>query len=138
MAVALKPDELAVALVILIAFFTVPSVRTLVKKSWWTQPPKYENDLYEDADGVATKESMAQFSNKTQFIFIFIFALVGLAIAIADAIFTAVREGFNFQRSGVPLVAIWMLAPAWVSHDQNGTILTALTPFRYFCFCNLL
>jgi hypothetical protein len=117
----LKPDEIALGLTIVIALFTVPSLRSLGKANSRVKNPNHDDTLYEDEDGVATKDSMAQFSNKTQFMIIFIVALAGLAISIADAIFTAVKEGFIFARSEVPLLGIWLLIPAWVSHEANNS-----------------
>lgn len=118
------PDELALGLTIVIALFTVPSIRALSKANWRVKNPNHADTLYEDEDGTATNESMAQFSNKTQFTIIFIVALAGLAISLADAIFTVVKEGFVFAHSEVPLLGIWLLIPAWVNHGANNSGIT--------------
>jgi hypothetical protein len=118
---AFKPDELALGLTIVIALWTLPSIRSLSKAqaNWRVKNPNLDDKLYEDEDGTATEDSMAQFSNKTQFVIIFVVTLAGLAISIADAIFTAVKENFVFKRSGASLLTIWLLTPAWVSHKPS-------------------
>jgi hypothetical protein len=114
-----SPGGLALGLTIVIALFTVPSIRTLAKANWRVKNPNHDDALYEDEDGAATEESMAQFSNKTQFTIIFIVTLVGLAISFTDAIFTAVKEEFDFAQARVPLLGIWLLIPAWVSRNAK-------------------
>ena len=110
-----QPNDAALALTILIALFSLPSIRTLIVRGSRVKNPNHERALYEDEDGIASEDSEAQFSNKPQFIAIFIFALLGLGFSIADAIFTAVQEHFEFVRSGVPILGIWLLVLAWAS-----------------------
>jgi hypothetical protein len=118
---ALQPDELALGLTIVIAAFTVPSVQKLIKaKDWRVKNPNHDDAVYEDEDGVATRESMSQFSNKTQFIIIFTAILAGVAISVADAVFTAVEERFIFNQPELPLLGLWLLVPAWVSDRADG------------------
>lgn len=114
-----KPDEVALALTILVALLTISSIQTLVKTARFVKRPAHEETLYEDIDGAATKESTAEFSNTIQFIIIFVAAILGLGISITDAIFAAVKEDLDFSRSGVPLSAIWLLSLQWVSHQPT-------------------
>jgi hypothetical protein len=114
---AFDPDAIVIGLAIIIALFTVSSVRTLGKAKLHLKNPNLDDALYEDEDGTATVESMAEFSTRKQFTIIFIVALVGLTLSIADAIFTSVHENFDLATSRVPLLGIWFLIPAWVCRD---------------------
>ena len=115
-----RPDDAALGLTILIVLYSLPSIRTLAVGGWRAKNPNHDGLLYEDEDGVASEDSMARFSNTAQFITIFILSLLALGVSIGEAIFTAVHEDFEFTRSGVPLLGIWLLVPAWVSkHDRR-------------------
>jgi hypothetical protein len=142
MQLAVKADEVASGLTILIALVTIPSIRTLAKGGWRVKSPNHAGPIYEDVDGAATSDSIAEFTNTPQFITIFVLALLGLGISIADAIFTAVQEGFGFGRPGVPIFSLWLLVLAWVSQtssqDRKRERTIFLTHNRYFCFCNSL
>lgn len=117
---AFELDAIAIGLAVVIALFTVSSVRTLGKAKLHLKHPNHDDALYEDEDGAATAESMKKFSTRTQFSIIFIVTLLGLALSIANAIFTAVHENFDFACS--PLLAIWLLFPAWVCHDYHDLV----------------
>ena len=111
-----RPDDAAIGLTIWIALYSLPSIRTLAVGAWRVKNPNRDGILYRDEDGIASEDSMARFSNTAQFITIFIFALSALSLSIADAIFTVVKEDFEFLRSGASLLGIFLLVPAWVSH----------------------
>lgn len=112
-----QPDYWASGLAILIALLSIPFIRKLVTGNRNTKNLNQDGITYEDDDGVASEESAAQFSNKRQFIAIFIITLLAIAVSVADAIFTAVQQGFDFSRSAVPLLGITLLVPAWVSRS---------------------
>lgn len=114
-----RPDDAALGLTILIALYSLPAIRTLAIGGWRAKNPNRDGILYEDEDGVASDDSIGRFSNTPQFIAIFIFALSALGLSIADAIFTAVREDFESVRSGVSLLGIFLLVPAWVGHHYR-------------------
>ncbi|KAM0477071.1 hypothetical protein ACHAPX_006030 [Trichoderma viride] len=114
MASLYQPDYWASGLAILIALLSIPFIRQLVTGNRNTKNLNQDGITYEDDDGVASEESAARFSNKRQFIAIFIITLLAIAVSVADAIFTAVQNGFDFSRSAVPLLGITLLVPAWI------------------------
>ncbi|KAL7819928.1 P-loop containing nucleoside triphosphate hydrolase protein [Trichoderma gracile] len=113
MGVVFQPDHAAIALTSIIAVLSFASLRKLAVNSR-AQQRRQDGRIYEDADGAASEESKAQFSNKTQFIIIFAINIVAIVLAGADAIFTAVQHGFAFPGSRVPLLGIYLLVPAWI------------------------
>lgn len=118
-----RPDYAASALAFLIALLSIPFLRRLTPGRGYAKNPHQDGLVYEDEDGAASKDSMAQFSNKAQFIIIFIITLVALALSGADAIFTAVQQDFEYGRSGIPLLGVFLLVPAWVSrHDRRSGV----------------
>jgi hypothetical protein len=121
----LDPDDAATAVTVLVALLTIPSLRALVKRMP-AKSPNLDCELYGDEDGVASEESTATFSNTTEFIFVFLFTVLGLGVSIADAIYTAVVENFEFKSSEVPLVAIWLLTLSWVSFCRTEEEVTCL------------
>ncbi|KAL7946055.1 P-loop containing nucleoside triphosphate hydrolase protein [Trichoderma barbatum] len=108
-----QPDYAASGLALLVTLYSLPYLQRLVVI---TRAKNRQQDglMYEDEDGAANEDSIARFSNKAQFITIFIIALSAIAISGADAIFTAVQHEFTFGRSGVPLLGIFLLVPAWM------------------------
>ncbi|KAM0256050.1 hypothetical protein ACHAQJ_005249 [Trichoderma viride] len=114
MASIYQPDYAALALAILIALLSIPFFRRLVPGSKYAKNLHQDGIAYEDEDGAASEESIAQFSNKAQFIALFVIALLAIALSGADAIFTAVKQEFEFARSGVPLLGIFLLVPGWI------------------------
>lgn len=113
-----QPDYVASGLAILIVLLSIPFIRKLTTGSRNAKNLYQDGIKYEDDDGVASEDSAAQFSNKRQFIAIFIITVLAIAISGADAIFTAVQHGFDFSRSAVPLLGIFLLVPAWVSRKR--------------------
>jgi hypothetical protein len=108
-------EDVAIALIIFIFIFTIPSIRSLAKGNWRLKKnPNHDQALYEDEDGAASKESVDQFSNKLQFIIIFAVVLIGLGLSIADTVFTTIRKQSSTASSGPHLVGIFLLFPAWV------------------------
>jgi hypothetical protein len=122
MQLAVEADNIASGLAILIVLFTIPSIRTLVEGGWRVKSPNHAGATYEDLDGAATPDSIAEFTNKPQFITIFSLVLLGLGISLADAIFTTVQEGFSFGRPGIPSFSLWILVIAWVSYTPSETV----------------
>ncbi|RDW69893.1 hypothetical protein BP5796_08290 [Coleophoma crateriformis] len=111
---AVTADEVASGLTVVIALLAIPSIRTLAKDGWRVKSPHRAGAMYEDVDGAATPASIAEFTNTPQLIAIFALALLGLAISIADAIFTAVQEGFQIGQPGIPILSLFLLVGAWV------------------------
>jgi hypothetical protein len=140
MQLAVEADDVTSGLAILLILFTVPSILALAKGGWRVKNPNHAGTAYEDVDGAATSDSIAEFTNTPQFVTIFALALLGLGISIADAIFTAVQEGFTFGRRGIPILSLWVLVLAWVKPDILPKPENEKEPFltldRYFCFCN--
>jgi len=96
----------------LIAAFTIPSVIRLAKSSLRA---KTTNDgLYEDKDGRATEESVAQYWTSRPFIFVFVAIALALVTSLALACFATVRRDHSF--SDQCLVRLWLLFAAWVKH----------------------
>ena len=100
----------AYAFLILIAVFAIPSIWRLAKAPWRVKTI-VEPEIYEDEDGVATEESMAQYSQKIPFIFILGSTSIGLAESFALAVFATVRKEFF---SELCLTETWLLFVAWV------------------------
>jgi hypothetical protein len=96
---------------VLTALFTVPSISRLAKRPWRVKTAN-DDGIDEDKDGVATEESMAEFSNKVQFVVIFAATGIGLALSFALAVFATVRRENSF--SELCLTQLWLLFPAWV------------------------
>jgi hypothetical protein len=97
------------ASIILIAFSTIPSISRLTKRR--RVKPANDSNLYEDADGVATEESMARYSTNHFYIITLVLATIGVATSLALAIYTTLQR-HNF--SHLCLVRIWLLFPSWV------------------------
>lgn len=131
-----QPDYVASGLAILIALLSIPFLRKLVTGSRNAKALNQDGITYEDVDGVASQDSAAQFSNKRQFIAIFIITVLAIAISGAEAIFTAVQQGFDLSRSAVPLLGISLLVPVWVCCNRLHILSLKLTLSRYYCFCN--
>lgn len=97
---------------------SVPSVASLVTRARRRGPKR---DIYADADGTATQESMAAYSAKVPKILVLLFAATGCGLAIALAVLPGGVEG-------VPL-ATWLGVGAWVcTRAQALTVMTA--PYR--------
>ncbi|PYI02730.1 P-loop containing nucleoside triphosphate hydrolase protein [Aspergillus sclerotiicarbonarius CBS 121057] len=105
---SIAPDEVAVVLFVLIFLGTLPPAWRLLRTR--SKTPTFEDIRHEDQDGAATKESMAQFSNKPQFIVLFVFGLCGLGLSFAHLVIAAV----NAHGEKNVAVGIWLLPPAWL------------------------
>lgn len=110
-----RHGDAALALTLLVVLYSLPAIRALAVGGWATRNPHRDGLMYEDEDGVATKESMARFSNKAKFVTIFTIVVLALGLSITEAIITAVQQDFDIARSDVPLLEIVLLVPAWVS-----------------------
>ncbi|KAL7803630.1 P-loop containing nucleoside triphosphate hydrolase protein [Trichoderma aethiopicum] len=113
MGLVFQPEYAAIALISLIAVLSFSSLRKLAVNGR-AQRRQQDGRLYEDEDGAATEDSIARFSNKTQFVTIFVINILAIVLAGADAILTAVQHGFAFPGSSVPLLGIYLLVPAWI------------------------
>ncbi|RDW75857.1 putative ABC bile acid transporter [Coleophoma crateriformis] len=69
---------------------------------------KPKSATYEDRDGVASKESIEQFSAKLPKIFLFLFIVAGLSVSIA----LAILEILNITEDGLILES-WLNVAAW-------------------------
>ncbi|RAL02577.1 P-loop containing nucleoside triphosphate hydrolase protein [Aspergillus ibericus CBS 121593] len=108
MELSIAPGEAAIVLFVLTFLGTLrPAWRLLRTRS---KSPTFEDIRHEDKDGAATKESMAQFSNKRAFIVLFVFGLCGLGLSFADLVIAAV----NAHGGNNVAVGIWLLPPAWL------------------------
>ncbi|KAH6603669.1 P-loop containing nucleoside triphosphate hydrolase protein [Trichoderma cornu-damae] len=114
MGLVYQPDFAASGLALLIVLCSLPFLRRLVSGSRHAKNLHQDGLPYEDEDGVASEDSTAQFSNKAQFVTIFVITLLAIAVSGADAIFTAVQQGFEFGRSETCLLGIFLLVPAWI------------------------
>ena len=110
-----QPAYAASGLTLLIAFCSSTSIRRLILGKQCTKLDYHDAVAYEDEDGVASEESIAQFSNKAQFITIFALAFAALGLSAADAIFTVVHRDLNLAHSGTPLLGVFLLFPSWVN-----------------------
>jgi hypothetical protein len=116
---------------ILTAIFSVPSISRFAKSPWRV---KTANDgVYEDEDGVATEESMSQYSTKYQFAVSIGVTGIGLAVSFALAVFATVRRENSF--SELCLTQLWLLFAAWVSERPFSINAGLLTVNRSSCSC---
>ncbi|QSZ34680.1 hypothetical protein DSL72_007534 [Monilinia vaccinii-corymbosi] len=103
-------NELSYAAPALIALFTIPTAWRFVKN--FKKPRSTHHEvLYEDKDGVATEESMAQYSTKLQFVIIFTSLVVGLLVSFGLAVFATVEKNQGF--SDRCLAQLWLLFLSW-------------------------
>lgn len=108
-------DDAAITLTIFIFIFTIPSIRYFAKFNWRIKNPNLDQALYEDEDGVASRESTDKFSNKLPFIAAFTFVTIGWGLSIANTIFAAIEGNTHAASPSSHYVAIFLLVPAWVS-----------------------
>ncbi|KAI9649273.1 hypothetical protein NHQ30_001843 [Ciborinia camelliae] len=89
-------NELSYAAPALIGLFTIPTAWRFVRN--FKQPRSTNHEaLYEDRDGVATEESMANHSTKLQFVIIFTSLIVGLLVSFGLAVFATVEKNKGFS-----------------------------------------
>jgi hypothetical protein len=97
------------ALPVLIGVLTISPLWTLVASFRRTRTVA-QDALYQDKDGVATKESMAAYSTTRQFILVFIGTGLGLAASFSLAVFATVNS------QSFDILSIWLLNLSWVGH----------------------
>ncbi|PWY67926.1 ABC bile acid transporter [Aspergillus heteromorphus CBS 117.55] len=106
------PGEVAVLLFVLLLLGSLAPVRRLFHIRWMT-PSQHEDEMrYEDEDGTATKESMAEWSNnRTHFAILLGLTLTAFSLAFTNFIFALATtlQGKSFGAVG----PIWLLPPAW-------------------------
>lgn len=104
------------------------SISTLVVVTLTTLPLLYRNgsilkrrqsyepigSLYEDEDGVATKESQQKYSVRIYKHLIAFLCVTGAALALTDAIQNSVNK------NDVKAVYLWIYVFAWVSFQTSG------------------
>lgn len=106
---------------VLVAIDTVPALWQISKrfstnkKDHLKQPP----DLYEDEDGVATKETMAAFTDKYQRISIVLLSILGFLVSLVLAILATVR-----LRLSLPIEQ-WLQFAIWVSPETSNVLNSA-------------
>lgn len=107
---------------VLVLLLTFPSIFGIASHFW---APKTKSDaVYEDKDGVATKESEAAYSAKIPKTLLSIFSVSGLAISIVLAVLGTLNDDAFFIES-------WLNAAQWVnSRDSDGR--NILTVSRLF------
>jgi hypothetical protein len=96
------------AIPVFIVIFTTPSVWRLAASFRRTKPINVDS-IYQDKDGKATEESMAEFSTKRPFTLIFVGAALGWAASFALAVFATVDVSVPHD-----LAPIWLLFVSWV------------------------
>ncbi|RDW56946.1 hypothetical protein BP5796_13013 [Coleophoma crateriformis] len=109
---SLTVDTITYASALLIALFTIPSLRRLAAKAAWRIELVPSGYLYEDADGQATEESMASYSIKGISIAILISLAIGLAVSFAEAVLVTARKGNG--HSPLLQAQAWLLLFSWV------------------------
>lgn len=129
-------ENVVYASAILTALFTIPSIRRLAKSSSRVKGAN-QDAVYEDVDGAATEESMAEYSTKGAFIAIFIAATLGLATSFAEAVYSTI-ERRHFTSSRLPLTQVWLLFTIWVSYDIQHAKIFNVDSLRYYCSCSSL
>ena len=87
---------------------TVPSVWRFAKNTRGVKASDTSR-IYEDQDGIATKESMENFSAKKQVAVISFGIALGLAVSFAFAVFATASPSFT-----VDVTHLWILFWSWV------------------------
>jgi hypothetical protein len=96
---------------VVVVFFTVPAVLRLARSIVRPAKKPYEETLYQDEDGIATKESMKAYSIKRWLIMAHGCIGVGMATSFLFALFTTLDiESIKYEK-----VMAWMLFCLWVS-----------------------
>ena len=113
-------DALPLAIPFIVAVLTLRPAWTLVRSVRRTKTLD-DGALYEDRDGVATKESMAAYSSKQSFIVIFISSGLGLSASIALTVFAIAKELWR-NPDGVDLSHVGLLILSWVSRTSSRTL----------------
>ncbi|KAH9224216.1 P-loop containing nucleoside triphosphate hydrolase protein [Leptodontidium sp. 2 PMI_412] len=97
---------------VLVALLTSPSIINIASH---LRGPKSISDIYEDKDGVATEQSVEEYSAKIPKAFLGIFTVAGLATSIALAVLGSI-EGWD-----------WMFVENWLNVAQWSLILIQAT-----------
>ena len=95
-----------IAALVCIFSLTAPSVWDIVAHF---RAPKLKATLYEDKDGVATEESMAEYSATVPKVLLAIFSSLGLLTAIALAVLATVSH-----EQDLTLLDNWLNVASWV------------------------
>lgn len=103
------------ASIVVIAISTIPSTWRLVKRR--RVKPTNDGKLFEDADGVATEESMARYSAKPFYTVALSVAIVGVATSLALAIYSTVKRDKGFTK--LCLTQVWLLSASWVRSSRQ-------------------
>lgn len=90
---------------VLVALLTSPSIINIASH---LRGPKSISDIYEDKDGVATEQSVEEYSAKIPKAFLGIFTVAGLATSIALAVLGSI-EGWDWM-----FVENWLNVAQWV------------------------
>ena len=120
--------NISFAVLALISCFTLPSLWRLGKTIRRRPKPANESKLYEDQDGVATEESMSQYSTRWHFTFISVLLFAALATSFALAVFATVQWSPHHSRQY--LAQLWGLFTSWVS---TLSLITSFTHHRRPC-----
>jgi len=95
------------AALIVVVLLTIPAIIDHVAR--FRQKKDKKTSLYEDADGVATEESMAKYSTVVPKILLAILATLGLLTAIALAVLATVHNDELLAK-----VENWLNVATWV------------------------
>ncbi|KAH6672198.1 putative ABC bile acid transporter [Halenospora varia] len=107
----------------LLSLPTIFSITTLTRRR------KVKNGLYEDNDGVATEESMAQYSAKIPIVLLFTCAILGAFTSIALSVLATVHSNESLPSED------WLNSGQWVLLSiQAGIIAVARTPVKAYNF----
>ena len=96
----------AAASLVLVALLTFPSVIAFVSHF---RAPNPKSTLYEDKDGVATEESVAEYTAKVPKILFSLFTIVGLSTSIALAALSTLNRDLDPM-----LIENWVNVAQWV------------------------
>jgi hypothetical protein len=89
----------------------IPSLSALVAQLSTREPRR---DIYEDADGKATPESMKAYTAKLPKTFVLLFAAIGCSLSLAIAVPSVHRDW---------ILKNWLSATAWVRfHFTRGAL----------------
>ena len=97
----------AAAGLLLVLLLTFPS--SIAIASHFRETKQKSTSIYEDKDGIASEESMAEYSAKIPKILLSLFAILGLSTAIALAILGTLNQDADRMS-----IENWLLVGQWV------------------------
>jgi hypothetical protein len=113
---AMSTDTISVSLAagaIALALVSISSTASLrlIAPRWHSRKDNQLSPIYEDADGVATAETTADYSTTVPKIAICLLTVLGLGVSVALAVLSTLdrSEGFFLEN--------WFNAAAWVTWD---------------------